>query len=387
MKIAVEGLGATVGPADGAGRYLLGLAGALARRPDVDVTVYVGPSMREDIRSIGAADVVVMPGERMRRLVAQHSTVPRLARRAGADAVIYLGNYAPLRAGPPALSIMANLLFAIEDRALSISEVDRGHLSRVRAAAFSRAREQYHGFVRSQLARRTQAIVAVSRTLADALEVAEPKLRGRIRVIPPPFNVAEVVSAPAIRPDGAPDEYFLALGRPWAYREYPLALEALAESGLTHALVIVGDAPPEERVPLERHAESLGLDGRLRFAGRVDEPSVLRGWYEGAAALVATSRVEAFGYPLGEAMALGTPVVAVRRTAFPEIVGDGGLLVEPTVEAVAEGLRQVIRPAERDRLAELGRNRAGGRSWDDCAAQLLEICEEIAVSMPKMTHC
>jgi glycosyltransferase involved in cell wall biosynthesis len=122
----------------------------------------------------------------------------------------------------------------------------------------------------------------------------------------------------------------------------------------------------------------LGLEGRIRFAGLVDDPSLLRGWYEGAAALVATSRIEAFGYPLGEAMALGIPVVAVNRTAFPEIVGDGGLLVEPTARAVADALQQAVRPQERERLAELGRSRTSAYSWDDCAAELVAICREVS---------
>jgi glycosyltransferase involved in cell wall biosynthesis len=225
--------------------------------------------------------------------------------------------------------------------------------------------------------------VTISQTLANALEHVAPGLRGRIRVVRPPFNVAEVLSAPARPPDDAPAEYFLAVGRPWGYREYPLALEALALSALPHTLVVVGEAPGEERAPLERHARELGLDGRIRFAGLVGDPSRLRGWYEGAAALIATSRIEAFGYPLGEAMALGTPVVAVHRTAFPEIVGDAGLLVDPAPSALAAALRDVVRPEERQRLAERGRSRATAYGWDECAAELVAICREVALGGPQ----
>jgi len=104
----------------------------------------------------------------------------------------------------------------------------------------------------------------------------------------------------------------------------------------------------------------------------------LHGWYRGAAALLATSRIEACPQPPGEAMAVGTPVVAVRRTAFPEIVGDAGLLVEPSAAEIAAALRSVVRPAERERLAELGRRRAAASSWSRCADELVEICREAA---------
>jgi hypothetical protein len=43
LKLAIEGLGATEGPTDGAGRYLSGLLTALGRRTDVSTIAYVGP--------------------------------------------------------------------------------------------------------------------------------------------------------------------------------------------------------------------------------------------------------------------------------------------------------------------------------------------------------
>lgn len=378
MKIAVEGLGATVGPADGAGRYLLGLLEAFARREDVTVTVFVGPSMRAAVEGLGLAEVVVVPGGRVRRLLAQHLTVPRAARRARADVALYLGNYAPLLRGPRAVSVMASLLITVDDPTVGVPEASRGPLARARMALFARARARYHRLGRSQLRRRADAVVAISQTLADALEDVCPSLRGRVRVVPPPLDVARVAQARSAEISQPPEPFFLAVGRPWGYRDYPLAFDALAASGLAHSLVIVGEATPEERRPLEEHARKVGLGDRVTFAGIVDDLGELRSWYERSAALVATSSLESFGQPLGEAMALGTPVVAVNRTAFPEIVGDGGLLVDPTVEGVAEGLRRVVRPEERERLARSGRSRAAAYTWDDSAARLLDICREVA---------
>jgi glycosyltransferase involved in cell wall biosynthesis len=278
----------------------------------------------------------------------------------GMDAVIYLGNYAPLLHGPPAVVVVQNLLLAVDD------------------PAFGRAHQLYRRFALTQIARTAAAVVAISRTLAQALERREPRLRGRVRVVRPPFNVAELLRAtPRFLPD-APREYFLAIGRPWDYRDYPLALRSLAESRLPHSLVIVGEASQEEREALRHEASRLQLADRLVFAGMVEDHGELRAWYEGATALLATSRLEAFGYPLGEAMALGTPIVAVRRTAFPEVVGDAGFLVEPRASDVSGALQLVVRPDERARLVELGQSRVGTVTWDSVAAELTEICREVA---------
>jgi glycosyltransferase involved in cell wall biosynthesis len=68
-------------------------------------------------------------------------------------------------------------------------------------------------------------------------------------------------------------------------------------------------------------------------------------------------------------MACGTPVVASRAGALPEVVGtdgDCGVLVPPgDVDALATALGRLLdSPAERERMGAAGRARATGRfSW------------------------
>ena len=72
----------------------------------------------------------------------------------------------------------------------------------------------------------------------------------------------------------------------------------------------------------------LGLSSDVLFTSYVpgaDLPAL----YSGAAALVYPSFFEGFGAPPVEAMACGTPVVASTRPAFPEILGDAAMLVDP----------------------------------------------------------
>ena len=85
------------------------------------------------------------------------------------------------------------------------------------------------------------------------------------------------------------------------------------------------------------------------------------------------SLYEGFGLPPLEAMACGTAVLASNAASLPEVVGDAGVLVDPTdVEAIADGLRHLMaHPLERRRLGELGVERAARFTWRDTAANML----------------
>jgi glycosyltransferase involved in cell wall biosynthesis len=99
-----------------------------------------------------------------------------------------------------------------------------------------------------------------------------------------------------------------------------------------------GDVDAIER---EAFAQFEGFDDRvIRLQGVSDQ--ALAVMLANASVLCAPSSHEGFGLTVLEAMASGTPVVAARRGALPEVVGSGGVLVEPTVEEVTSGLRRIL---------------------------------------------
>ena len=89
--------------------------------------------------------------------------------------------------------------------------------------------------------------------------------------------------------------------------------------------------------------------------------------------LVLPSLEEGFGIPALEAMAAGLPVVASRRGALPEVVGDAGPLLEPNDdEAFAAAIEALLHePQRRVAQAEAGVLRARAFSWDTSAATLM----------------
>ena len=94
---------------------------------------------------------------------------------------------------------------------------------------------------------------------------------------------------------------------------------------------------------------------------------------KGAVAMMFLSRYEGFGMPLAEAMAAGTPVIASRCAALPEVVGEAGLLVDPENSSeVAAAIKMLSDDsAAWSDLSARGRQRAEAYRWEFCVERLL----------------
>ena len=113
-----------------------------------------------------------------------------------------------------------------------------------------------------------------------------------------------------------------------------------------------------------------GLDpaGGVRLVGYVPREDLAL-LYRGAELFVTASLYEGFGLPALEAMACGTPVVAARAGALPEVVGDAGRLVDPEdAEAIAAAITELLDDEiGRTELAARGRRQASRFRWREAA--------------------
>src|SRR5579863_4960707 len=126
-------------------------------------------------------------------------------------------------------------------------------------------------------------------------------------------------------------------------------------------LVVVGRPAPATK----RLAAQLSLADRVTFTHGLDDEA-FSALLASAAIAVVPSLYEGFSLPAVEHMASGTPLVASRCGALPEVTGDAAVLVTP---ADSEELAAVLRrlhddPAERAALADRALRRVGERfAW------------------------
>jgi glycosyltransferase involved in cell wall biosynthesis len=189
-------------------------------------------------------------------------------------------------------------------------------------------------------AQRVSRYIGISRVVAERIWHT---YRRRAAVLHPPVNVAAIPPAPGSRGD-----HYAVVSRLEGYKRVDLAVRAAAAAG--RRLVVVGDGP--ERRGLEALAASLGVSRQVEFTGWATDAQkheVLGG----ARALLFPGE-EDFGIVGVEALACGTPVVALGRAGMLDILsagsrpvlGDavaaapGGVLVgRQTAESLAAGIR------------------------------------------------
>jgi len=111
----------------------------------------------------------------------------------------------------------------------------------------------------------------------------------------------------------------------------------------------------------------------------VDEVS-LRSLYRAATALVYPSRYEGFGFPVLEAMASGTPVLASRAASIPEVAGDTGILLDPDQPlAWADAIVRVMTDAaQQARMRAAGMARAAEFTWARTARITLDVYRQVS---------
>jgi glycosyltransferase involved in cell wall biosynthesis len=136
-------------------------------------------------------------------------------------------------------------------------------------------------------------------------------------------------------------------------------------------LIVVGK--PAAGGPTERLVAELALGDRVRFVTGISDDE-LAGLAASAEIAVVPSLYEGFSLPAVEHMASGTPLVASRTGALPEVTGDAAVLVTPgDPEELAAALRRLHDSAgERERLGTAAWRRVQERfAWPAVARAIV----------------
>jgi len=220
-------------------------------------------------------------------------------------------------------------------------------------------------------ARSAQLVICPSTYTADDICARWGVARDRVRVIPD----APALLAGDLEPPPGP--YLLAVGDLRAKKNLGALVEAFValrrEGGIPHRLVLAG-------ADSGSGPSLLGLAGGepVELTGYVSD-AALDALIRGAELLVHPSLYEGFGLVVLEAMARGTPVLAARATALPEIGGEAAAYFDPyEAGGLERALAEVLGDAAlRERLARDGLVRAAEFSWARTASETAAVYREL----------
>jgi len=170
--------------------------------------------------------------------------------------------------------------------------------------------------------------------------------------------------------------YILFVGTRYTYKNFSalLAAYALWPHRANYRLVAVG---PSVSCQESAQVRAYKLDDLVHFRSSLSDEDLVAA-YNAAAATVVPSLSEGYGFPVCEAMACGTPVVAARAGSLPEVGkstavyfdhGSPALLTAAIDEAV-----RIDRDGERIRE---GIRTAIARTWDDVAREYAAVYQEV----------
>jgi anaerobic magnesium-protoporphyrin IX monomethyl ester cyclase len=156
------------------------------------------------------------------------------------------------------------------------------------------------------------------------------------------------------------------------------AFKKLREKGFEdYKLVVAGDKGWLYKQIFKAAGHSC-LEQEILFLGVVRDQD-LPMLYNCADIFVYPSLYEGFGLPPLEAMACGIPVITSNTSSLPEVIGDAGIMVDPTdVNSLCESMCLLLKDKELwKRMSNAGRERSKLFSWEKAAKEILEIYDGV----------
>ena len=119
-------------------------------------------------------------------------------------------------------------------------------------------------------------------------------------------------------------------------------------------LTVIGS--PRAEGHTERLIKKLRLEEQVSFKTNLTKAEITHEYAKSSVAVV-SSLYEGFGFPVGEAMACATPLVATNVASIPEITGSFAQLIPAEdAEAIYQGIKNIFQSPQKYKIqAELGR--------------------------------
>ncbi len=213
-------------------------------------------------------------------------------------------------------------------------------------------------------------IVCISQSTKNDLLNFYPDInKDNIRII---YNGASDSYHPI---DTNKEDYLLFIGARGGYKNFSIAVDAAAKAG--RPLIICGKKLEEkEKEYLDRR-----IPQKYKDLGFVSEEK-LNLLYNKAFALIYPSSYEGFGIPVVEAQKAGCPVIAIKGSSIPEVIGNKFMLCDAaTSDLILERLNFLKNKSNRDIVIKDGLNKASKFSWDQTYNDYVQLYAEISQAL------
>jgi glycosyltransferase involved in cell wall biosynthesis len=250
--------------------------------------------------------------------------------------------------------------------------LDLAELSRLQALS----RRRWYGFVRMQgrVARRAGPLITVSQSSKNDICRDFRINSENVRIVPLGVDTRRFHPREAPRVRG---RIVTVTSADSPIKGLSTLLRAVAKLLTERDVHLIAVCRPTEST--RTLVAELALEEKVRFVHGLPD-TVLAELLASAEIAVVPSMYEGFSLTAVEHMASGTPLIASKAGALPEVTGDAAVLVPPgDAEALAAALRQLHDdPAERIRLASDGLKRVGERfAWPAVAAATAALYREV----------
>ena len=144
-------------------------------------------------------------------------------------------------------------------------------------------------------------------------------------------------------------------------------------------LVVIGKL---REGPTSNELEKRGIKDRVKFITDLTSDEIAELYAESTLA-VSPSVYEGFGFPAGEAMSCGIPLVSSNGGSLPEVVGDAGIIVEHSnPKALYQGIKDLLNNEDkRLEYGQRGRERVLKKfTWKRAAEELVGVYKEAIIS-------
>ncbi len=172
------------------------------------------------------------------------------------------------------------------------------------------------------------------------------------------------------------ERFILAFGAPDPRKNTLTVLNAFlnfCQSNPDRSLVIAG-VNDAYKTTLLQQIDSSPFKQRITILPFVDEADLVA-IYNAADLVLYPSLYEGCGFPVLEAMACGTPIIASNVTSIPELAGDAAILIDPMdIDGITAVLIKLSTDSDlRQRLIDRGYHQAQAFSWRRTAQENLQI--------------